>query len=412
MKADDHLEPFRSAALGPLWQAARVRLEGNGGRLTSAPLRLRGLQTDEVEAICGLLGRRRPSGADVNVDLRVLDRTLRATAANAGLVEVLGLLGGPLRDRKAERTEAAMSRSAVWIMARSHPAGADDRVPEWLESVRRSGRLTRLGADDPEQLLGQALDGVEWLLVNGETMRRHPLPLSMIAAVQYGDAHTFDPDTALGALIVDALQSIAEVADERSAWAAFGIQLDQVNTSALVLGLPGIEGSIGAAATLDGQPLRITRRMIDRGFGLDLEAIRDGSTPVWICENPAVVSVAADQIGRWCAPLVCTEGMPAAVTASLLDLLSSVHADLRVHTDFDVGGMAIARYIIDRVGAAPWNLGRASYLRAIDGPTCPLGRSVGPTPWDPALSAVMEEHRLAVHEESVVHELLHDLDQR
>lgn len=182
----------------------------------------------------------------------------------------------------------------------------------------------------------------------------------MIAAVQSGDAHSLDPDTALGALIVDALQSIAEVADERSAWAAFGIQLDQVNTSALVLGLPGIDGSICAAATLDGQPLRIIRRMIDRGFGLDLEAVRDGSAPVWICENPAVVSIAADQIGRWCAPLACTEGMPAAVTASLLHLLSSVHADLRVHTDFDVGGMAIARHIIGRFGADPWNLGRAS----------------------------------------------------
>ena len=45
-------------------------------------------------------------------------------------------------------------------------------------------------------------------------------------------------------------------------------------------------------------------------------------------------------------------------------------------------------------------------------PACPLGQSVGPTPWDPVLSAAMDDHRLAVHEEAIVQELLHDLDER
>ena len=411
MTADDALESLRSPTLARLWSATRTRLERNGHRLTSAPLRISDLDPGEVEAVCALLGRRRPNGNTVNVDLRALDRALRAAPAGAGLIDVLEVLDGPLRDHRAERNERSRRSQEIWIMAASHPATDDPRAQGWLETLRRRGRLTRFDVDDPEHLLHEALDAIDWLIEHAPTLCAEPLPLSTVAAVQLGDAHAFDPDTMLGALIVDGLQHIALARDERSAWGAFGVQVDQVNSSTLVLGLPGVDGSICAAARTSGQPLRVTRRMIDTGFGLDLDSIRATSARVWICENPGIVSMAADRHGS-CASLVCTAGMPAAVTSSLLDLLASAGSDLRVHTDFDFGGMSIARHVIDRFGAAPWRLGRASYLRAIEGPTSELVRSIGETPWDPGLAESMNEHRLAVHEEAIASTLLDDLIDR
>jgi uncharacterized protein (TIGR02679 family) len=412
VSAHDRVEPLRAAALDPLWDAARTRLERNGHRLTSAPLRLSGLGGDEVEATCALLGRRRPRGDSLDVDLRELDRTLRAAPAGLGLVDVLEVFHGPLRDRRAERDERARRSQDLWIMAAAHPAGDDRRVRKWLETVRRRGRLIRLDVDDPADVLRTALDAIEWLVEHAASLRSAPIPLSTVAAGQFGEAHALDPDTAVGAFIADGLEFIAECEGERAAWAAFGIQLDQVSSSALVLGLPGVDGSLCAAAEVSGQPLRVTWRMIETGFGLDRESMRAASPIVRVCENPAIVSMAADRLGSSCAPLVCTEGMPGAVSGSLLAALESVGADLRVHTDFDFGGMSIARHVIDRFGAAPWKLGRASYLRAIEGPTSELVRSIGETPWDPGLAEAMNEHRLAVHEEAIAPRLLDDLGER
>ncbi|MEZ5704819.1 MAG: DUF2399 domain-containing protein [Burkholderiaceae bacterium] len=43
---------------------------------------------------------------------------------------------------------------------------------------------------------------------------------------------------------------------------------------------------------------------------------------IYVCENPNIVSIAADRLGAACAPLVCTDGMPAAAQRVLLKQLS------------------------------------------------------------------------------------------
>ena len=82
---------------------------------------------------------------------------------------------------------------------------------------------------------------------------------------------------------------------------------------------------------------------------------------------------------------------------------------MRVHADFDLGGIAIVSHIIQRFEGVPWRMTRDDYLMALDGPTTKLAQQIGPIGWDPALADAMNAHRRAAHEESIAATLLADL---
>lgn len=390
-------DALRRAQLEVLWAAVRERLERSGGELGSSPLTLAGLQPDEVDAVCALLGRRRPDGSSVRVDLTRLDRVLRE-GPGVGLVDVVRQYGGPLRDRRGERERARSDRDELWSSLFDHPESSDPRIRSWVESLRRRGRLTRLGIAAANDQVVDALV-VLGKLLGGTTAVRRPLPV--VAARLTGDAHGLDPDRTLGVLVRDGLAHTLDhtgAVDERAAWAAVGVDLDPVGPATLAL---GIDADVDRS-----EPTWMTRRRLDR---LALGHLA-GQT-VFVCENPAIVAVAADELGSRCAPLVCTSGMPGQTTQLLLERMVATGAEVAVHTDFDAGGMAIAAFVLGRTAAFPWRLSADDYLAALDHPSTELTGTVGPTPWDPELSSVMNRHRRAVHEEAIVDALLADLDE-
>ena len=130
---------------------------------------------------------------------------------------------------------------------------------------------------------------------------------------------------------------------------------------------------------------------------------------VSVCENPSIVMAAADRLGAACGPLVCVEGMPSSVTSRLLVQLRQQGANLRVHADFDFGGIAITNHLVSRHDAVPWLMSRDDYIAAVEGPSTTLDRTIGPTSWDPGLSLVMNARRRGVHEEAVVDALVASL---
>ncbi len=395
-----------------LWAAARRRLERNGLTLATGPVQLEDLSDTEIGAICGLLGRRRPSNDRLRVRLEEVDAVLRRAGFGDGLVEVLEVLGGPLTDRRAARLRADEVRARLDAVANAHPATSDPRVGDWVRTLHQRGRITRLGVDDPAALLGDTLDVVEALrarrdpqAATGTSPGPRAVPLSVFAAGLLGDAHQLDADRPLGTLVADALRTLAGTDDARLAWGQFGVQLDQVNSSALAFMLPGEPSSIASAAAAAGQPLRVTHRMIETGFGLDPAAIE----AVWLVENPSIVTLAADRLGTGCPPLIGLDGMPAGIVAALVDQVRSAGATVHVHTDLDYGGIAIATHVQARFDARPWRMDAEDYLAAIDGPTLALDRTIPPTPWSPGLADAMNRHRRAVHEEANFPTLLADL---
>lgn len=410
--------PLDRPELARLWDTARRRLERNGRAITSSRIGLDNLDLAETDAICALLGQRRPAEPRLRIRLDHLDSALGDAGYDGGLIGTLEAISGPIVDRPAARAADLEARSALWTAAASHPANDIDGVDDWIDSLRRRGRITRFAPTDPIQLLIDALDTIQRVAAPGSVGDDRVLPLTVLAAESFGDAHALDPERPLGALVADGVCGLARTDDVRAAWQTFGIQLDQVNTSALTYMLPGRPGSMAAAATAHCQPLRVTHRMLDTGpgvgagvgsdsgLGLDFDAL----DRVWVCENPTIIVLAADRLRQDCRPMICTDGMPASVTARLLTLLRSHGCELLVHADFDAGGIAIVSHLVGRLDATPWRMTEHDYTEAVSGPTTDLVGAVGSTPWDPDLAAAMQRQGRAVHEEAIASVILRDLE--
>ena len=136
---------------------------------------------------------------------------------------------------------------------------------------------------------------------------------------------------------------------------------------------------------------------------------------MFVCENPNIVSIAADRLGERCAPLVCTEGMPAAAQRALLSQLSDSGGRLRYHGDFDWPGLRIAGHVMRSWRAETWRFAAVDYEAAVAAAPPQRNPLAGPAveaAWDTGLGAAMRRHGLSIPEEAVVATLLEDLRSR
>ncbi len=397
--------------LGKLWRAARRRLEGNGLTLYGTPLVLKGLSREEADAVAGLLGILRPR-REVRVRLDALDIILRTSSAGHGLIDVLTALGGPLRDRRAEKEATAHRRAATWFELAAHPAVvAEPRLSEWLTSLRGSGLARRLAAADGiEHLVGRALDVLARLPGDG-------IGLAVLAAETTGDAHGLDRGRPTGTLVLQALGSLGGTASHqsagewRAAWQGAGVVCDDLSCHVLLMNLRprGTTDLIGGMVRDHadfGEPIRLTLRQVSAG---ELEP--ESPTTIFCCENPAVVATAADRLSSESATLVCLEGIPSTAGLVLLERLAAVGCPVLYHGDFDWAGLSIFSTLRRRLEVSPWRFGADDYRSAVRDGGGGIALAGRPTesPWDSALAPAMAESGVAVFEEQVVDRLLEDL---
>lgn len=389
-----------------LLERLRRRLERGGDPAT---VLLRGLGREERRALADLLGRSERAGGEVRVSIEELDAALRSSRIGAGLLDVLEAWGGPLGDQRAERR----ATQRAWDELFSDLVSGVDVPPwrhEWVEALRR-GTLRRLtgDVDGARHVTEQALRVLGHLPSDGTQ-------LADLAARATGDPHALDPGR--GPLPVLVLSAVAvqlglppdqptAARDRRDLWAAVGVRCDPLSVTTLVHGLRvhggGLLGETLRAHADAGEPLRLTlRQLVDVSLTLP-----DGV--LYVCENPSIVAAAADDLGAGCAPLVCVEGIPSSASHALLDALGQV--GLRVHVDFDSGGIRIANLLHRRVGATPWRLGVDDYLAGVASVehAIPLGGPIDDAEWDDALANAMRESGKALHEEQVLEVLLADL---
>lgn len=128
-----------------------------------------------------------------------------------------------------------------------------------------------------------------------------------------------------------------------------------------------------------------------------------------MCENPAVLAAAADRLGTHCAPLVCLQGQPSAAALTLLRQAVGGGAHVRLHADFDWGGVRIASAVAAHLAWRSWRFDATHYRAAVHEASPALTGGPAPTAWDPALAEAMVEHARRVEEETVLEELLTDL---
>jgi len=380
------------------------------GRPLAGGLTLDHASSPERAAIDTLLGRNPSRGASLHVDLDELARTL----AEAGICETLDAavhaLRGPLVDQRALAAERELIWRAVWNTATAGFAAHPTLLP-WLGKLARTGVVRRLCNDDADTgaaLLRNVSRVAAALPVAAE-------PLAAFAARLFGNAHALDPGTPGATLAVRAAARIGgvEFQDDaegrRAAWAAVGIMCDELSTPALVFNLPASEetppGRLLRAAREAVEPVHLSLRLLLH-WPLARDAVLAGQD-VFVCENPTIVTLAADRLGARCAPLICANGQFATPLLVLLRQLRAAGARLHYHGDFDPAGIAIARRVIKESNARPWRFGAAEYVAAPKGEKF-TGQPPS-TPWDEPLCDAMRRDGRAVHEEALFADLAPDL---
>lgn len=371
---------------------------------------LTGATGAERAAFDELLGRRPTKGETLTLDLEVLAGTLREAGISDDLRSAVEALLGPVTNRRAAGRERDNEWAACWGATRDRFA-MRPVLASWLDELARSGMVKRLCADNPA--IAHALLRDVWMIM--DALPAAAEPLASLAARLIGDAHGLDPGTARATLAVRAAARLGGIEFEddaegrRAAWAGVGVMCDELSTPALVLNLPATDGNplgrLLQSARAAGEPVHLSLRLLLR-YPLGVDSGLAGRA-IFVCENPTLVALAADRLGRRCAPLVCVNGQFATPSLVLLRQLREAGARLHYHGDFDPAGLAIARRALAESGGRPWRFGAGDYMAAPKGEKF-MGEP-GLTPWDESLREAMRNDGRAVHEEAVFPALAEDL---
>ncbi len=369
-------------------------------------LRLGGLEPAAYAALCQLTGRPSRYARSMTLDIGELDAQLRAGGLADSLRDALEQLEGPI----APKTSLRRALQARWSVLAAIEDG-DARLLAWLRTPAALALLKRLGRD-PDHA-AHLLASVDMVL------RRLPangLARSQLAAEALGDAHALDAGRPEATLVLAAWRhgetgapgnAVDGQERARDAWARAGVLVNELARPALCLNLPATAGTTDTGKL--GEPTWLSLRQLLR----NPPTWRLAGCRVFVCENPNIVAIAADSLGATCAPLVCTDGMPAAAQRVLLDQLTAAGAHLHYHGDFDWPGIGIGNLVVGRWNAAPWRFGTADYLLAVGRCTAArqhkLDAATVEASWDPELGSAMRERGLAIAEEAVVQALLGDL---
>lgn len=387
-------------SLEPLWSGVTAALDRNGldwrGRFTLPGLTPEGRRRLGVIIERTVVSDRRTVSLD---DLasgveRITGRTL---------VDALTELG----HAPAGRREAAVARQAASRHRRAALAAVVEELapsapwlPNWADIAWRDGLFAGRSADEVAATVRRVVAIVRQ---GGEGRSR-----TEVAAQLLGDAHALDSTTQLAGLVTRALVERDGPGPEREVWERAGMPLDLVSAPVLTWALP-LLGESGVAVAV--------RAMTAAGLPVHLStvALRQAplrvapGTPLLVVENPRLVENAA--LRRLPAGVLCTNGNATTAPIEAVGALRAAGARLRYHGDIDVPGLAMSSRAAD-LGCEPFQMTAGAYLTALaaaaeDGVPLPHDPApVPPTPWDPDLAVAFAAHRLVVHEERVMDEVL------
>jgi uncharacterized protein (TIGR02679 family) len=313
------------------WIIDRLRARVERGAGLDGTIALRDPTTAQRAAIARMFGGRTSTGQTLTIDLGELDALLRHAEICDGVTEAVSVLAGPVSNHRDAREAIEMRWAGVFENA---AAAAADRpqLEAWLADLRATGVLRRIANGDPDRaalLMDQALALAGRLPARG-------LSLAELAASVAGDSHALDTGAPLGTLAVRLAALVGSQGDSddvkpRDIWASVGVLCDELSAPVLVLNLvASTSTTTGRALAIHaeaGEPYRLSVRQLLRDPA-DFHSV-SGSI-IHVCENPSVVSTAADRLGVRSAPLVCVEGQPR----------TGVSAGEGGHVDFGLGRVA------------------------------------------------------------------------
>ncbi|MDA0767122.1 MAG: TIGR02679 family protein [Verrucomicrobia bacterium] len=398
---DNLTEFFRQPALAWLLDRLVKRFK-QGKPLTSGLLTLKNASPQQRSHIDDLLGRKSTGGDNLTLPLDTLATQLQLD--EAGLTALLEKLHGPLTNQRALRDQE--SRTWLHLFATWRSSCHDQpALLQFLDRLEKSGFLKKLAKRDPAT--------AQNLLENTTTiLRQAPYPGILLAnlAVQVtGDSHALDRGRPLATLCHRAISDLKGIdaakgtQSRRAAWDALGIVIDDLSAPVLCLNLRSLSNKPWMNWHADqGEPFYLPWRQL-QDFDPD-PTMREA----YVCENPAIVSEAANRLGTTSKPLICLNGMPAAAARALLDKL--LHAGLQLHlrADFDWAGLRILDQLHQPGRTHLWRMTPADYHSCF--PSQPLKGTPFSPEWASDLANAMSTAGLAAYEEDLIDQLLTDLN--
>ena len=409
--------------LASLRKRLRQRFERAPLDTSVESFRIAKLTAEEHATLASLLGRRQRYSNSLQVDVHLIDAAFQNSGVATSLRDALEQLDGPIRHLATTRFQSRTLWSDA-IKGCSHPG-----LIELLQAPAGMGLLKRLTRQTPSaavQLCRRAEAVLQRLPANGVTR-------SQLAADVLGDAHALDRGRGTATLVLavwrqtvplvydqddDVLIERTEYGDtqqgsgaerDRDIWAKAGVLVNELARPALFLNLPTREAE--HHGWTPGEPAYASLRLLLRSPS----SWEVADHKIYVCENPNLLAIAADHWGSYCAPLVCTDGMPAAAQRCLLSQLATARARLCYHGDFDWPGIRIGNHVMREHGAHPWRFSAADYeaaVQTVSGLGQTLTGKVIDALWDTALSMAMQQHRVSIAEEALAACLLQDLDNR
>jgi uncharacterized protein (TIGR02679 family) len=378
------------------------------------------LTREEHAALASLLGRPLHYANSLQVDVRLVDAAFQNAGIATSLRDALERLDGPITNLAATR----LTLQTLWSDVLG--ACANRELIGLLRAPAGIGLLKRLSRQGPPAAL-QLCRRVEAVL---QRLPASGITRSQLAAEVLGDAHALDGGQPTATLVLavwrrviartstdndrvdieptkDSEMELDGGAErDRAVWAKAGVLVNELARPALFLNLPMRDAQERDQSP--GEPVYASLRSLLRSPPSWDVANRK----VYVCENPNLVAIAADRWGSDCAPLVCTDGMPAAAQRCLLSQLAKARAQLCYHGDFDWPGIRIGNHVMREHGAQSWRFDAVDYEAAVDG-AAGLGQTLtgeaARALWDEGLMAAMQRHRLCIAEEALAASLLEDL---
>jgi len=410
------------AELGSLRQRMRRYFERVDNGTAGRSLVLNQLSPVEHEALGLLVGRPSRTSSSMRIDIEQLNLALRDAGIAESLRAALERIDGPIVSRALIRATTDAEWTRVTEVESQH-----EMLRAWLKAPAALGLLKRLSRQGPasgQQLLERANATLLRLPANG-------MARSQLAAESLGDAHALDAGEPTATVVLAAWRHMERAtaaygdvprdagsnADDspqsddrvRDIWARAGVLVNELARPALFLNLPIADGD--PAGFTPGEPSYASLRKLLR----TPPAWTVDGTTVFVCENPNFVAIAADRLGAASAPLVCTDGMPAAAQRTLLTQLMHAGARLMYHGDFDWPGLHIGNQVMGALHAHPWRFSAQDYEGAAANSPAVKHRLSGArvaAAWDGTLADVMQRHGIAIAEEAVAATLLEDLCRR
>ncbi len=394
---------FGRPQLRRLWpEVARARAADpiGGGRVV-----LTETSPGERLAIAGLFGLEMGSGP-LELHLVDIETSLRASHFATGIEEVLACLPEISTDPPGDEDVPDL-----WAHARAHPAvQLRPRLGTWLDQLASSRFLLRLVPGSEGHTLEQALEVLAALPADS-------VRLPELAKRILGDSRALNAGKPIGQLVLGGLAVLAKRSWPKHAearhqlWHWAGVLTDDLSTDVLAFGLTtnrqtAVDRAIAELAEA-GEPARLTLRQVQAAAF----SVPPGSC-IYLCQTPAVITAAADHLGARSRPILCTGGLPNAAAVAVLTRLAGRGARLRYHGDFDWTGLRIANALYRTIQFEPWRFGVGDYIQACE--RVLAAPEVGGNPvyavWDSQLTGAMVERAICIEEETVIDDLLDDLD--